>query len=306
MTMAITSIIQTDERYASAGSKIDTSFKLKFTGAFSTVYLIQNATSIGLPDYGDYLTGTSSEMFVSDTSATIVPGALYVGTTAQNAVCMYNATFTNIDAERKDLSPIYRPAVVNGGGIELTEVRRVDKTGAAMVNSAGDYHEGLPESYIPGSELTVSWNVATNPATLAQTYSFSTNSSSIWGQSAFSGVIGKITYQNVYEIYQGILIEFWRISVPLRFRNDGLSWNFQPLDYGYRYKSGSAIKNYVDPTTGVFGPIFLDGSGGLLNGNGSSVGGADPVIFPDGTPPGYETLTATDWSGLSCPINPFS
>ncbi|HWE04997.1 MAG TPA: hypothetical protein VG326_21495 [Tepidisphaeraceae bacterium] len=93
----------------------------------------------------------------------------------------------------------------------------------------------------------------------------------------------------------------------MKFRNDGLSWNFQPFDYGYRYKDGSGkVVNYVDPQTGTYGPIFLDGSGGLLNGDGTTSGGSDAVIFPSGPPDGYQTLNGADWSGLSCPVNPFS
>jgi hypothetical protein len=310
MSMTIIEIKQTGEKIhvEKSGPQIAASFKVQFTGTYSTTYIYQNATALGLPDYGDYLASTSSEMFVSNTSADITPNSLYVGTTAQPGVFTYDATFSTIDAQRLDLSPIYRPAVVTGGGIELTEVRRVDQQGNAIVNSAGDYYEGLPEFYVPGSEITISWNVASNPAANAQIYSFSTNESAIWGQDAYSGVMGKITYSSEYEVYQGILIEYYRITVPIRFRNDGLSWNFQPFDYGYRYEKSGTLQNYVDPKTGICQPVFLDGDAGLLNGNGSTVGGDDPVIFPASsgdTPAGYETLVPQSWSGLSIPLNPF-
>jgi hypothetical protein len=313
VSMTVVSIKQTDEKshVTNAGPQIVADFKVQFTGTFSTVYIYQNAEAMGLIDIGEYLIGTSSDMYVSETSAGIVPGSLYVGTTTQPGVFMYSTTFSTIDRDRMDLSPIFRPAKVNGGGIELTEVSRVDSAGNAKVNSVGDYYEGIPESYIPGSEFTISWNVATNPATLAQTFSFSANQSSIWGQSSYAGIIRKITYENVYEVFQGVLIQYFRITVPIAFRNDGIPFcQFQPFDVGYRYKSGSTVKNYVDPTTGVYGEVFLDGSGGLLNGNGTApASGSPPVIYPaasGSTPAGYQTITAQNWSGLSFPVSPFA
>jgi hypothetical protein len=195
---------------------------------------------------------------------------------------------------------------VTGGGIELIEVRRQDVNGNPIVNAVGDYYENLPEFYVPGCELQVSWNVADNPLSLAEEYSFTTNESDIWGQDAFSGVIGKITCEETFETYEGTLIEYWRITVPMKFRNDGLTWNFQPFNYGYRYKDGSGnVVNWVDPTTGVYGPVFLNTDGTLLNGNGTT-SGTDAVIYPAGPPAGYQTLQGDDWSGLGVPVNPFS
>jgi len=100
---------------------------------------------------------------------------------------------------------------IRGGGLELTEVRRVDISGDPMVNSVGDYYEQLPIFYVPGSEFTCTWNVTDNPETLAQQFSFSTNQSAIWGQDAYSGIIRKITFENVYEVY-GAWIE-WDVAL---------------------------------------------------------------------------------------------
>jgi len=295
MSMTAISIKQTNEKshVTNAGPTIVATFKVSFCGSFSTSYIYQHAGAMGLVDYG------------TNIEAEITANSLFVATTSAPGSFSYTTTFSTINAERLDLSPLSRPAVIKGGGIDLTEVRRVDVNGDAIVNSVGDFYEDLPCFYVPGGESTISWNVADNPADLAQEFSFTTNSGSIWGQDAYSGIIRKITYENVYEVYQGALIEFWRVTVPLTFRNDGLGWGFQPLDYGYRYDNGSTVQNYKDPITQVFGPVFLDGSGGLLNGNGTT-NGSDPVIYPDGDPAGYETLVSVDWSGLGVPVSPFA
>jgi hypothetical protein len=278
-----------------------------FYGTWDAVYLAANASALGFPWYGDYAVGASGLIYCSHTSVKYV-GGLYTSS-SEPGTFNYTSTFSPITPDRLDLSPLDRPAIVTGGGIELTEVRRQDVNAHAMVNSVGDYYEGLPEFYIPGSELQVAWNVSSNPMTTAQTYSFSTNSAAIWGQSTYSGVIGKISFEQTFETYQGSLIQFYRLTVPFKFRNDGLSWNFQPFDYGYRYLVSGTPQNYIDPVSGVYGPIFLDGSGHLLNGTGATTTGTGPVIFPaasGSTPAGYQTLTGLNWSGLSCPINPFA
>ena len=310
MSMTIVQIKDVDEtmHVTNAGPTIVSKFKVLFTGTYSTAFIYQNATAMGLIDYGDYVTGTSSELYCSNIDAEITTNANYIGTTAAPGVFTYTATFSTITTERLDLSPLSRPAQITGGGIELSEVRRVDVTGAALVNSAGDYYEGLPEFYIPGSEIQVSWNVASNPLTMCQTYSFSTNQTAIWGQAAYSGVAGKISAEQSFETFQGVLVEFWKVTVPMRFRNDGRGWNFQPFDYGYRYLSSGAPEAYVDPTNGAPAPIFLDGKGNLLGGDGTT-NNADAVIFPassGSTPAGYKTLTSQDWAGMSCPVNPFT
>jgi hypothetical protein len=116
---------------------------------------------------------------------------------------------------------------------------------------------------------------------------------------------GKVTATQMYETYGGVLIEYWKMSVPVRFRNDGNPWGFfQPYDAGYRYLKSGTLLNWIDPATGVYAEIFLNGSGGLLGTNGTGT----PVLYPaasGSTPAGYQTLNGSSWSGLSIPANPF-
>lgn len=303
-----TRTLSTKSSLNNSGPTIVSVFEVRFTGAFDPVAIYQSAHSFGLPDYGGYVVGTSNQLYCSNVEAEITPGSLWVGSTTHPASCRYTATFSTITEQRLDLSPISRPMIVCGGGIELTEVRRVDINGKAIVNSVGDFYEGLPEFYVGGAELQVSWNVAANPLSKCQQYSFSTNNAAIWGRDAWSGLMGKVTAQEMYETYQGVLIEYWRCTAPIRFRNDGSTWNYQPYDYGYRYKQGTKIITYTDPTTGATGPVFLNGGGGLLNGNGTT-SGSPAVIYPTGSgggPKGYQTYSGQDWTGLGIPSNPFA
>ncbi|HEY9712391.1 MAG TPA: hypothetical protein V6C72_02915 [Chroococcales cyanobacterium] len=97
------------------------------------------------------------------------------------------------------------------------------------------------------------------------------------------------------------------MTVPIRIRTDDAGWQWQPYDYGYRYlNSDGDATNYTDPTTGVYGPIFLDGSGHLLGGDGST-NSADPVIYPAASgsdPAGYTIYTPQDWTSTDIP-DPF-
>jgi hypothetical protein len=303
--ITVTDIIFVDETCSTdhVGTTVVLTQYALFHGSWDAVYIAANASALGFPWYGDYAEGSDSLVYCSHTEIKWKGGN---NSATEPGAFTYTSTFSPITPDRLDLSPLDRPAIVSGGGIELTEVRRDDVNGNPMVNAAGDFYENLPEFYIPGNEFQVSWNVSSNPMTLAKTYSFTTNSTSMWGQDAYSGVVGKISLEETFETYQGILIQYWRITAPFKFRNDGRSWNFEPFNYGYRYKDSTGQPtNYVDPTTGVFGPVFLNADGTLLNGNGSTIGTA-PNIFPTGTPDGYETLVGADWTGISVPINPFS
>jgi hypothetical protein len=192
------------------GTSIQVVYNAQYTGTFDPIFVTANASSFNFPWYGDYAVGATGLVYCSHTACNWFGGN---GTTTSPGVFKYTATFSPITPDRMDLSPLDRPAIVTGGGIELTEVRRQDVNGDAIVNSVGDYYENLPEFYIPGCELQVAWNVASNPMSTAQQYSFSTNESAIWGQDEYSGVIGKITCEETFETFENVLIQYWRITV---------------------------------------------------------------------------------------------
>jgi hypothetical protein len=305
--MTVTDIIFGDETCSTdhVGTTVVLTQIGEYYGDWDAVYIAANASGLGFPWYGDYAVGSDSYIFCSKTEVKWKGGN---ATSESVAAFDYVSTFTPITPERLDLSPLSRPALFEFGGSDLTEVRRYDASTPAkpIKNSAGDFFEGLPEFYVPGFEVSLIYNSSANPGSLISTYSFSTNSGSWNGQAAYSGAIGKINATLTFETYQGIQIPYWRVNVPIRFRTDGNGWTFQTYDYGYRYVNSGILTSYVDAVTGVYGPVFLNGSGGLLGGDGSART-ATPVIYPPGTggaPAGYQTLKPIDWSGASFP-NPF-
>jgi hypothetical protein len=278
-----------------------------YSGNWDTVYIQSNASALGLPWNGDYAAGSGGFLYCSNTAIKWMGGL--ANSSTQPARFDYVSTFSPLTPERFDLAPLDRPPQFEFGGTDLTEVRRIDCNGDAMVNSTGDYYEGLPEFYVPGFEVNLIYNfdAAHNPSDIIQNNSWTTNTSTWNGQAAFSGAIGKINAVETWETYQGLQVKYWRMTVPMRFRTDGNGWTFAPFDYGYRYLKSGVVTNYVDSATGVYGPVFLDGSGGLLGGDGTTRT-VDPVIYPPasgGNPAGYQILTPTDWSGASFP-NPFA
>jgi len=283
--------VETNEGYF-----VDVNYLVNFYGPWDSVGLVDNAASISLPIYGDYLeTGYlgSSSSFVSNISADLDSGSKISPSSTQSGLAIYAIKITPVTAERLDLAPTSRPAIISGSGIELTEVRNVDINGNLIANSAGDVYSDLPSFYVPGGEISIEINLASNPATTCKTYSFSVNNGTWNGVAAGQGVMGKITFREVIEIWAGSQITYYKTNFPMRFRSDGNSWQFLPIDYGWNYvKSGAHVPNVVN---GVASPALLDGSGGLL------AYGGTPVVYPTD---GYETLVPQDWSSLSLP-NPF-
>jgi hypothetical protein len=63
---------------------------------------------------------------------------------------------------------------------------------------------------------------------------------------------------------------------------------------GYRYLKSGTLLNWIDPATGVFSEIFLNGSGGLLG----TAGTGTPVLYPaaSGSTGAAETVLEM-WTG---------
>lgn len=303
-TLVVTQIKLTDESASTdhVGTSITQSYTCQYTGAWSSLYITANASTIGLPWYGDYIAGATGYIYCSNSNVKLLGGASVMSaTTANPGAFTYTATYSPITPDRLDLSPLSRPAVWSYGGSDLTEARKVDQDGTAVTNSTGDYCEGIPEFYVGGTEASVTFNVSSPHACTALSYTV--NQNSFGGYDAGQGMIGKVDAEETFETYQGVFISFYRITIPQRYRTDENGWRFAPLDYGNRYLGADGIAtNYVDPKTGAYGPVFLDGSGKLLGGDGTS-NAADPVVYPTGGDhgDGYTMLKPSAWSGVPTP-----
>jgi hypothetical protein len=309
----ITNVLQRSEKSAltKSGLEVEAVWEVNFTGLWTSVGLIDSANIIGLDTYGDYIENlvTGNLSYAADITAALEDGSQSM-TVGDGGVGMaiYSVKYTPITAERLDLSPLSRPVQIDGGGLDLTEVRRVDQNGNAIINPVGDYYEGLPNFYIEGGEITLTRNEASNPLSTAQSYSFSTNQDNWFGVAPYQGLFGKISFKKMFEQYQGAQVIYYSVTYPIRNRTDTNGWNFCPLAYGYRYypQTGKPAVAFVDGG-GVHGPCFLAANGTLLNPDGTAQP-TTPAIFPAASgsgPAGYVTLKQQTWGTLGLP-NPSS
>jgi hypothetical protein len=287
------------------GITIPAVFRIKFIGLWSAAAMALGASEFGLPIVGEYLGNLNSTMYVSHVDCKVENGSLTNpnGANGEVGIALYSATYSPLTAERYDLAPLDRPPLIEGGGIDLTEVRRVDQNGKPIINAAGDFYEGLPNFYIPGGECTITRNEANNPHATATNYSFSTNADNWFGVSPGQGLMGKITYKKVIEKFAGSDITYFTVTYPIRSRTDTNGWNYCPLNYGYRYKPKASQPAIPYVSGGVHGPVFLANDGTLLNPEGAAIPTA-PIIFPaasGSTPAGYVTLKQQPWAALSLP-----
>ncbi len=156
-----------------------------------------------MPIVGDYLANLNATMWCSHIDCELESGSMTNpnGANGETGIALYKATFSPLTAARHDLSPLDRPVQIEGGGIDLTEVRRNDITGKPIINAAGDFYEGLPSFYVPGGEFTMMRNEAANPWNTVCQYSFSQNQDNFFGIAPGNGIMGKITFKKVIEKY---------------------------------------------------------------------------------------------------------
>lgn len=275
------------------GFQITQEWRVLFSGGtWSSFTCYGLAHAAGLPIYGDVYGATT--IYVNQIAMELESGSLATPGSGQQGKAKYTVQYVSRQPGRLDLSPLSRPPIIRWGGSDIKEVRKKDTTGAPLVNAAGDYYHDLPEFFIPGGSVTITYNVADNPGTtICVPYSNTVNDSDWHGVSAGNGKTGIITAAETTENYQGSDITYWVLSLPLDFRRD--SWTFKPINYGYRFLDGAGKKvTYLDKA-GCPAPVFLDSSGLKLP------DGDDPIIFPSA---GYELLDQTDWTAAGFP-NPF-
>jgi hypothetical protein len=282
-------------------------YKIQYTGLFNSYVLSRFGFVAGLPAYGEYFIDADSEiLFVSHVSAKKEPGAVADATTNQQAY--YIVTYSPLTSQRMDLSPLDRPPLRSGSGSKLTEVRAYDVNKKGIVNAVGDFYENLPAQYIPGGEVTITRNEASDPSAVCSAYSNTINTNAFGSIPALAGIFGDITYDEIIENYSGEQITYFRTHYPIRRRNDKDGWNFVPINYGWKYKNAGKVYAVGaggpgDPSPGIHGPVFLAADGTLLNPDGTGKPTA-PIVFPTGTggaPDGYQFITDTDWNALGLP-----
>lgn len=267
---------------------------VRFTGTYDGAHLL-NTPPMGVPvrrsspawDLGVIV--DSIRCGLEGDQATTVPAGL-MGT-AFYEVDYSPLTYTKV---LKSISPLNRPAVIEGGGSDLTEVRNFDADGKPMVNSAKEMYSNLPEQPVMGLDVLVRWNVSTNPASLAATISNTTNNA-IWnGVAKGNGLIHKIGYRKIVEVYDDTSVTYWEVAAPISFKRDG--WRWKPLDVGRCLTVGGRRVPWIEKDNQqIAEPQPLNGSGLPLE------DWSAPVFYPAD---GYARVTEANWTTAGIP-NPF-
>lgn len=161
-----------------------------------------------------------------------------------------------------EINPLNDPADIQWDGDNFEEVAVFDRNGQACLNSAGD---PLQDLFRERSRriVTVVKNVATVPSWII-TNEDAVNSSS-FTVDGFSVPTGKAKLSaprlGRWESRNGYT--FRQMTMVFKLNKDG--WASQPLDAGFRYKTGTR-RDIITNSDGTLPstPVALDGSGAVL------------------------------------------
>lgn len=280
-------LIRATGTYTQAGPGYEEVYRVDFSNGYLAAALIHNTDS-SLPKYGD-IPLWDSATYVS----TVKVGMIDEAEGQQNGSALYTVTYSPLVAGYA-LNPLERPPDIDWGGEVQTEVMYQDlstPTPKAVLNSAKDRYDPMPEREILGGCVTVTRNEGGNPATAIEQYSLTTSSDG-FGGSADIAKMGVITARKVYE--NGLA--YWQVRYPISFKRDG--WAYKVIDNGHRKLvddgSGGTTRRRCHDDMGQTSPVpcLLDGAGNELDPT------ATPVVFPT---TGYKRYASVSWATLSLP-----
>jgi hypothetical protein len=160
-------------------------------------------------------------------------------------------------------TPTSDPAIISWNTEQFQKPAIWDLNGDAIVNSAGDLFD--PPNMMDDSRriVTIQKNLAAVPAWILD-YQDAVNSDS-FSVDGFSIGVGKAKMQSVAVAPKESRnsISFYPVTFTICLQRDG--WKLEPLDCGFRFKSGNQRKVAVsDDATSPSTPVLLNGSGGVL------------------------------------------
>lgn len=280
LIVSVSDYVKETGSYTQAGPSYKRVFQVDFSEGYSTAGFLHN-TDGTLPKYGQkhpdddnaYVTSVDVAMVHEDDSQ-------------QTGSALYTVTYSPLVAGYQ-LNPLTRPPDIDWGGEVQSEVMYKDLDGTAILNSAKDRYDPMPEREILGGCVTITRNETANPATSIETYSLTTSSDG-YGGTADIAKMGVITARKTYE--NGI--PYWQVRYPISFKRDG--WRYKVVDNGHRKLTGDGKRRRIHDDVGQTSPVpcLLDGAGGELAPEGS------PVVFPTD---GYKRYPSVSWSSLSLP-----
>lgn len=160
-------------------------------------------------------------------------------------------------------TPTSDPAIISWNTEQFQKPAIWDLNGDAIVNSAGDLFD--PPNMMDDSRriVTIQKNLAAVPSWILD-YQDAVNSDS-FSVDGFSIGVGKAKMQSVAVAPKESRnsISFYPVTFTICLQRDG--WKLEPLDCGFRYKSGNQrIVAVSDDATSPSTPVLLNGSGGVL------------------------------------------
>lgn len=196
-------------------------------------------------------------------------------------------------SEEQAENPLDRPPVVKWASNQYRRALERDRNGHALVNSVGDYFDPPVEADAARWIVSIEKNVTGIPADIIN-YTDATNQNSFSIQGVGIGAeVAKLTEVSLSERKSEQVgddtVYFYTFGYSLELRPE--TWKLKVLNQGYRYKTGSSIKQILDDSTPprpVTTPKLLTSAGAVL----SSPTTANAVFLD------FDIYTARDFSIL--------
>jgi hypothetical protein len=161
----------------------------------------------------------------------------------------------------REENPLDEPEEVEIGGEQRDRICDRDRTGAAVVNSAGDYFDPPVVRDESRPTLTIVRNEAYDSPDLSAEYSDTINDANFFGADAGTVKCGTITRRRQW--HQAVPGGFyWKTTYPFSLNRDG--WRKSILDQGLRQVVSGARKQITVDGQLATSPVLLNGSGAIL------------------------------------------
>jgi hypothetical protein len=163
----------------------------------------------------------------------------------------YDETFSD--------DPLAKPPVIRGHGVRFQEPVRKDKDGDDVVNSAGDFFDGLLKDSSRRT-LTIQKNLPGIDLAQFDEYTDCLNSTTFFGLAARKWKMAPPQWE---QHYLGNSQPYYSVTFTFEASKD---YDPEPVDRGPRYKDGSTVKYFNDDVGVSAGGLGnLNGSGGKLS-----------------------------------------
>jgi len=213
---------------------------------------------------------------------------------------LVTVTFSSRAARRNDAAknddPLDDDPIISGGFVTDRESVTKTSTGGDVVNSAGDFFEGL-EKDLSRPTLTIQKNYGTLDLTNLTLYQDAVNDATFFTLAAHKWKLTNVRWQ---QQFRGDSSPYYAIT--FEFHGNGGDWKSKPVDRGFRYlTTGGERLNFVDESS----PPQPTNEPGNLDGSGAILGSTSALVYYDGqggNPSPYKIYTERDFSTLGIPI----